>query len=278
MRSLYATMLILATLPAALLAQQPQGGNSPIIPTPGGTQRPGATLGQPVLDPNSHLDTYLMRWESEMKGVTSILVKDCIRTDKDKNGTKTWRGEARYLKPNLAALRLVQQEDPKIYELLISTGTHLHEYRPQLQTLVIHELPPAKFGAFDNNLLSFLFGMSAMDAKRRYELTLTRDLSPENPHYIYIGIKPRYVEDKKEFVQAQLVLFSATMLPRRLWFEQPNGTEVTWDLPNMDTHIQLHVTDFAPPAAPKGWATKTERYLPPTNENRPAVFRGEPSR
>ncbi len=276
MRILYASFALFI-LSSVLYAQQP-GGNSPIVPAPGTGGRPGATLGQPVLDPNSHLDSYLMRWESEMKGVTSIVVEDCVRTDKDKTGIKTWKGEARYLKPNYAALRLIQQQDPNIYELMVSTGTHLYEFRPQYKKLVIHELPPAKFGAFDNNLLSFLFGMSAMDAKRRYELSLTRDLGPDNPYYIYIGIKPRYVEDRKEFVDAQMVLYSSTMLPRRLWFRQPNDTEVTWDLPNMDTKRQLHVSDFAPPPAPKEWEQKLERYQPLQNDNRPATFRGEPNR
>jgi len=280
MRILYASLALLI-LPAVLLAQPPSGGNSPIVPAPGtGGRGAGATLGQPILDPNSHLDSYLMRWENEMKGVTSIVVPDCVRTDKERGEIKTWKGEARYLKPNFAALRLIQQQDPKIYELLISTGTNLYEYRPQTQKLVIHELPPAKFGAFDNNLLSFLFGMSAMDAKRRYDMTLSRDIGPDNPHYIYIGITPRYVEDKKEFVRAELVLYSATMLPRRLWFQQPNDTQVTWDLPNMDTKTQLHVSDFTPPDAPRGWEKKSERYQPPTgaNDGRPPTFRGEPNR
>jgi TIGR03009 family protein len=278
MRILYATVAFV-TLHAATVAQPP-GGNSPVIPAPGTGGRPGATLGQPVLDPNSHLDSYLMRWENEMKGVNSIVVKDCVRTDKERGQIKVWKGEARYLKPNLAALRLVLQEDPKLFELVVSTGTNLYEYRPQYKKLVIHELPPAKIGAFDNNLLSFLFGMSAMDAKKRYDLTLTRDISPENPNYIYIGVTPKYVEDKREFVQAQLVLFSATMLPRRLWFRQPTDTEVTWDLPNMDTRIQLHVGDFIPPPAPQGWETEQQRLLPTPgpNDGRPPVVRGGSNR
>jgi TIGR03009 family protein len=279
MRILYGSLLTLFVVHTTLTAQQPAGGNSPVIPAPG-TGRAGATLGQPTLDPNSHLDAYLMRWQSEMKGANSIVIKDCVRTDKENGTIKTWKGEGRYLKPNFGALRLVQQEDSQFYELNISTGTHLYEYRPQGRKLVIHELPPTKFGAFDNNVMAFLFGMSAMDAKKRYELTLTRDIGPDNPHYIYIGIKPLYVDDKKEFLQAQMVLYSATMTLRRFWLEKPNGAQVTWDLPNMDTQAKLQVTDFAPPAAPKGWKTEVQR-LPPTTgseSGRPPVFRGEPDR
>jgi TIGR03009 family protein len=281
MRSFYASVLTLLALQAALLAQPPRSGSgTPLVPAPGSGNGAGATLGQPTLDPNSHLDAYLMRWEREMKDVNCILVRNIVRTDKTHGQTKVWSGEARYLKPNFAALRLILQSDRKIYEMMVSTGTNLYEYRPQYSKLVIHELPPAKIGAFDNNLLSFLFGMSAMDAKKRYDLTLSKDIGPDNPNYIYIDIKPRFVEDAREFARAQLVLFSSTMLPRRLWFAKSNDEETTWDLPDMDTKTLLHVTDFAPPDAPNGWQTEYQRLPPPGNigANRPSTVRGGPNR
>src|SRR5262249_41510130 len=120
--------------------------------------------------------------------------------------------------------------------------------------LMVHELPPRAAG-FDNNLLSFLFGMNALDAKRRYELTLSKDISEQNPHWIYLDIAPRYEADKREFARAQLVLFHSTMLPRRLWSLHPNESEVTWDLSDVDTKGQLKPMDFRPPDAPKGWDT-----------------------
>jgi TIGR03009 family protein len=196
-----------------------------------------------------------MQWEARTRGVESILVKDCVRTDKDKTGVKHWKGEGRYLKPNLAALRLIQEEDPKIFELVISTGNFFYEFRPQFKKLVVTALPAARVGDFENNLLSFMFGMTAADAKRRYDLTLAKDISDQNPHYIYINVFPRFEADKREFTRAQMVLFATTMLPRRLWFEHPNGDEVTWDLPNMDTKVQLRPSDFVPPQAPQGWET-----------------------
>jgi hypothetical protein len=51
------------------------------------------------------------------------------------------------------------------------------------------------------------------------------------------------------------------MLPRRLWFQHPNGDEILWDLPNIDTTVQLKPVDFTPPAAPAGWETKKEPKL-----------------
>jgi TIGR03009 family protein len=264
MRVFRLSLVTLMLLGTVALAQQPPGTGG------------AATLGQPLLDPTSRLDTLLLQWEQRMKGVESIQVTDCVRTDKDKEAVKTWKGEARYLKPNLAALRLVQQEDSKFYELLVSTGNFLYEYSPQFQKLRVYELPPPRVGKFDNNLLSFLFGMTATDAKGRYNLTLKKDVSSENPHYVYIDIQPRFENDKREFTRAQMVLFSSTMLPRRLWFLHPNGSEVTWDLPNMNTEVKLKETDFRPPQAPPGWSTVqvpwTQQSAP--GDGRPRVIRG----
>lgn len=274
MRTIVIALTIPLLISAPVLAQPPAGDGGAKLGPPGGAA--GAAL--PTLNPANRLDSLLMQWEQRMKGVDSILVKDCVRTDKDKATVKTWKGEARYLKPNLAALRLVQQEDSKFYELMISTGNFLYEYRPQFKKRMIHQLPPAQNGNFDNNLLSFLFGMNAIDAKRRYELTLAKDIGPENPHYIYIDVKPRFEADKREFTRAQLVLFQATMLPRRLWFEHPNGSEVMWDLPNMDTTVKLKPSDFTPPEAPEGWENvrvPLADQRPPANETpgRPRIIR-----
>jgi len=211
----------------------------------------------PTLDPkNNRLDHHLLQWEQRMSGVESILCQ-LQREDKDKTSgfTKTFEGEARYLKPNFAALRMIQKDNPKNYELYVSTGQYLYEYRPAQKTLRIHEIPaPEKGGNLQqNNFLSFVFGMGASDAKRRYDLTLTKDLDDKNPHYIYIEVRPKFESDKREFTRAQLVLFSTTMLPRRLWFEHPNGDQVTWDIKQIDTSTKLKPVDFTPPDPPEGW-------------------------
>jgi len=273
MRSYAITMIGLVIISGTVLGQPPAGGGAKLGP-PGVAGGPVNT--PPALDPANRLDALLMQWEQRTRGVDAIHVVDCVRTDKEKTGgVKTWKGEARYLKPNLAALRLVQQENNKFYELMVSTGNYLYEYRLQFEKLVIHELPPAQNGAFDNNLLSFLFGMSAVDAKRRYELTLTRDATQEKPHYIYVDVLPRMESDKREFTKAQIVFFSATMLPRRLWFQTPNGGETIWDLPNMNTTVKLKPTDFIPPEAPAGWKTVKVplQDQPARNDGKPRIIR-----
>jgi TIGR03009 family protein len=280
MRSFVLSSAAVLALAALAPAQQP-GDGSRIIPNPGSGQGAGAKLGAPgdaKLDPTNRLDALLMRWESEMKSVPSVYVKKLQRTDKETGSQKprVMEGEARYLKPNLAALRLVQVDDPRFYELMVCTGQFMYEFRPQFKKLVIHEME-SRVSGFDNNLLSFLFGMSAAEAKRRYELTLAKDITDQNPHWVYIDIKPRFEADKREFTRAQLVLFAQNMLPRRLWFEHPNSSEVTWDLKEVDTSVELKPMDFRPPDAPKGWDTQRiplERAPAQSNNNgRPPIYR-----
>src|SRR5262249_55032803 len=152
---------------------------------------------------------------------------------------KVYEGEARYMKPNLVALRMIMPSDKSIWELYVCSGKLLYEYRPQTKTLRIHDVAPEQAN-FQNNFLSFLFGMNAADAKRRYDLTLTK----EDQNYIYIDIKPRFDADKREFSRAQMVLFTQNMLPARVWFELPNGDETTWKIADIDTKVKLKESHF----------------------------------
>jgi TIGR03009 family protein len=254
MRQVCYTIAALLILAPGLFAQQPPASpmspQSPIInlnPMPGGQAQPANLL--PPFDPkNNRLDALLQQWEQRMSGVDSIICQ-CSREEKSKTSgfKKLYEGEARYLKPNFVALRMIQKGNPQIYDLYISTGTYLYEYRPQTKALRIHTLE--KQANFQNNFLTFLFGMSATDAKKKFDL----NLSKEDDNWIYIDILPRFDEDKREFSRAQMVLYTKTMLPRRLWFQGANGDEITWDIPSIDTTTKISEKAFHPPPAPEGW-------------------------
>ena len=91
--------------------------------------------------------------------------------------------------------------------------------------------------------------MKAEEAKRRYDLTLVK----QDQYYTYIAIKPRFDADKADFQQARLVLNKDSFLPRQLWFEQPNGNEVTWDIPKIQSNATLDRKEFGVPQTPPGW-------------------------
>jgi TIGR03009 family protein len=231
---------------------------SAVVVTSGGyaQQRPAVPAGAPMpttaLDPTrNRLDALLMRWEKEMTTVQTILAQ-CTRTSVDKtfNVIQVYEGTAKYMKPNLAMLEMKQKGKEQVYEKYICTGNFLYEYVPADKVIRVHELPPPKPGQVaEDNFLSFLFGMRAEEAKRRYDLKLVK----EDQWYVYIEILPRFDPDKADFKRARLVLNGQTFLPRELWFEQPNGNEVKWDIPTVQPGVSLVRTEFTSPATPPGW-------------------------
>jgi TIGR03009 family protein len=223
-----------------------------------------APAAAPALDPRNALDAILMRWENAMKGVNSLSVgrpggpaaQQMTRTTLEKafQNTEVFEGYAKYMKPNLAVMVLTKRNKPAIYEKYVCTGTFLYWYVPQDKKIRVYEMPQAKDGrGADDNFLTFLFGMKAADAKKKYDLTLLP--APANDKwYSYILIKPKTEADRKDFAKARLVLNNATFLPRQLWFEQPNGNEITWDFPRLVVNgNDVQRADFAMPQLEKGW-------------------------
>jgi TIGR03009 family protein len=229
------------------------------------------TLAAPAaLDPvKNPLDAILVNWEKAMSGIKQ-LTAGMTRTTLDKTfQTKdVFEGTAKYLKPNLALLYLQKKNKPEIYEKFLCTGTFVYQFMPQQKVVYVHELPKSKDGKMaDDNLLSFLFGMKAADAKARYELTLLQP-PPNDKWYYYILIKPKTKADQKDFSRARLVLNKTTFLPRQLWFEEPKKDEVTWDFVKLDLKTEVKRTEFSPPQLEKGWELKNA-----PKENVPRVIR-----
>jgi TIGR03009 family protein len=271
MRTLGLTLANLVVVCAAANAQQAQpapGAQAPprtqtppaAQPAPGAqtpprTQTPPAA--QPGLDARNRLDALLMTWEQKMTAVQTILAQ-VTRTSVDKTFqvVEVYQGTAKYMKPNLAMLDMKKKGKEEVFEKYICTGTFLYEYAPQDKEIRVHELPSPKPGQVsEDSFLSFLFGMRAEEAKRRYDLRLVKG-PPEDQWYYYVEISPRYDQDKQDFKRARLVLMASTFLPRELWFEQPNGNEVKWDIPKIESGVQLNRTDFTSPQAPPGWQVK----------------------
>src|SRR5262249_13747228 len=147
-------------------------------------------------------DQLLLRWEQRMRGIDS-LVADCTRAKVDKTygGTEVFRGKAQYMKPNLANLYLVKDNKPAVYERFICSGNFLYQFVPEGKEIRVYELNQTKSGQVgEDNFLSFLFGMKAEEAKRRYDLRLEK----QDQHWIYIRVYPRFDQDKVDFQEAQL--------------------------------------------------------------------------
>lgn len=226
-------------------------------------QQPG------VADPNAaKLDEVLRQWEKSMSSMDTLLLY-CRRITKDKTfGTvDEYQGSAKFLRsklPNqssrgsLELFKMVNQNGKMVaqgavFEKFICTGTFLYEYVPADKVIRVHEMAAPKQGQVsDDNFLGFLFGMKARDVKERYHMIYVP--AKDNEFYHYVRILPKAPEDKTEFSEARLVLSAKTCLPRQLWFQHPNGTEITWDLPKVEpNNDKIRATDFGQPALPAGW-------------------------
>lgn len=235
MRSYWFTVAGLLILTAAGTAQQPPA-RPPAAPDPA----------------QEKLDELLAKWEKSMQSVQSLAAQ-LVRTEINPTlQTKdVFVGGAQFVRPNRAILWMAKEKTPNdLVEKFICTGNHLYQFAPHQKEIRVIPLPQSKTGQLgDDNLLSFLFGMKATDAKERYDLKLAK----EDQHYLYVEIVPRRTQDKVEFQKARLVLHKDSFLPRQLWFQQPNQDEVIWDLPRIDSGAKLNLKDFDAPAVPQGW-------------------------
>ena len=201
------------------------------------------------------LDLVLRYWQDVMSGVKALEAK-CVRVTKDKTfkTEETYEGRARFLKsdipnqPARASMELEKVGDKATFEKIVLTGPFLYEYAPSKKEIRIHEVPAPKPGeGIDHNLMSLLFGMKVDQAKKRYDIALEK----EDEHYFYLKIIPLIDRDKAEFSMARLALVRKTYLPRQLWFLHANGSEVRWDLPDVNPNaVHLRAADFQQPAPP----------------------------
>jgi TIGR03009 family protein len=224
------------------------------------------------------LDKYLLRWEQEMTKVKT-LAAEVTRIDKDRTFDTTQKkvGFAQYLKAgtgatalNLGLLELKHDGKGEVAEKYVCTGTYLYQFVPAQKEIRAYQVPKPKSGEGDNNFLSFLFGMKADDAKKRYSLSLAK----EDKYYIYVDILPRNASDRADFKRARLVLNkegATAFLPRQLWFEHANGNEVTWDIPRLQSGVSLDRRNFDAPKPPPGWklVTVPKPTAPPPSVVRP---------
>lgn len=202
----------------------------------------------------------LTKWEKAMAAVDTLAAQ-MKRTEVNNTWKRTevYTGVAQYMKvaggdkvQNLAILHMANQARPEQqWERFLCTGELLYRYLPSAKKIEVHQVPAPKPGQVgDSSFLTFLFGMKAEDAQKRYDLTLQY---PNDPNWIIIHVRPRQVQDKQDFQQARFVLDRKTLMPKQLWFEQPTGDLVTWDLEKVQTGVKLDRTTFLAPEKPAGW-------------------------
>jgi hypothetical protein len=115
-----------------------------------------------------------------------------------------------------------------------------------------------KGGGAEDNFLSFLVGMKAAEAKRRYNIRL----AGEDKWYFYLEVTPRFAADRADFTLAQIALRQAGQpqeyTPAMLVYTEANGNKATWNIPRLACDTRLDRNLFMPPPTPTGWQLKRE--------------------
>jgi TIGR03009 family protein len=234
----------------------------------------GPVAAQAPPPPPLSLDECLQRWEQKMQQVQTLQAQ-LTRVEKDPsfNKVQEYIGYAQYMKEkrgaavvSLATLEMRPKAKPnEIAEKFICTGTHLYQFDVAAMEVRQYELPKPKPGQVaQDNIMGFMFGMRAADARERYDLKLTK----EDQYYVYIDILPRLPQDKADFTAARVVLNKDTFLPRELRF-QHSGSDVLWDIPYARAGVEVKRTDFDAPKVEKPW----KLTIVPRQDGQPKVIR-----
>jgi TIGR03009 family protein len=219
----------------------------------------------PATEADKKLDEHLKQWEKKMQEITSLSAK-LERKEKDKTFKEetAYEGGAQYMKvgtganiQNLALLEMKAKGKQEIHEKIVCTGTFLYQFSPADQKIYATELPKPKAGQVgQDSFLTLVFGTNSADLRTRFDLKLSDDKTHpngEDKYYIYVDVFPKTAADKADFQRAQLVLNKDNFLPRRLWFETPNKSEILWDITSIDDKAKLNRADFDAPKPPAGW-------------------------
>ena len=244
-------------------------------------QNTPASTGQ--VDRQVWLDRLLQYWQREAARTVKLQAQfEATRKFNNFGGVvKSYHGLAKFMRlpDNTYGLliQLVEKDQPQRYERYLCTGTHFYIFRPEEKTVYFHTLPPRKAHEVpDQGPMSFLFGISADEAKKRYKMAITQ----QDEWYTYVQIEPLFPKDQVDFLYARLAVLNKPTraipqyYPRQIYWVEPQKVEVTWDMVQLlqnESATQVERRDFAAPQIPSGWQLKPIQQ--PSQPNQPSVVR-----
>lgn len=219
-----------------------------------------APPGSPAAPDQRHLDQLLRQWEQHTRSIRDVFCEFKVETlDAVFREHRTEYGRAWGLKPYYGRLDLRDQKGN--WRIFISTGKAVHQYESRTKQEIVHVLPTGS--GKDKMLpggLSFIFGMTAAEAKRRFDLHLYK----ETDQYAWIRALPRTELDRRDFVKAELVFSKKTYLPQQIKIVEPNRNQQIWMFTRLETNVNPPITKdkLAPLKVPveKGWKTIVNRW------------------
>ncbi|MFL5244740.1 MAG: TIGR03009 domain-containing protein [Gemmataceae bacterium] len=223
-------------------------------------------LGKPEPQPlpdQSKLDGYLGNWENVTKGLRTLdITVNRKRKSAGLGDLDVYTGSIKFMKfedknnPVVLAAMDLQKKGGRAtdFEKIVFTGAYLYVFQPREKLILYYDAGPAKAGkANDDTFMPFLSGMKAADAKKRYDIKLTK----VDADYIYLEIYPRLARDKTDFIRAQIVINRSNFLPARVWYVEANHDTTTFEVVKIEKDKRINRQEFEKPELPgKDWKYK----------------------
>jgi TIGR03009 family protein len=255
-----ACLLAAAQAPARKNSTAPAPTNAPAK----AGQTPKTT---PLPDPR-RLDELLKGFEQKTRGTRDFhcefqrTTKDAVFQKEHVESGKAWG-----IKPYIGRLDIFDEQARS--QVFVYTGQALYQYEFKSKQQIVHLLPEhdAENQAVPGPL-SFVYGMTAAEAKRRFDMTLVKEFTRKNAQYAEIHVTPRTEFDLKEFKLTKLVIDTTTYLPKEILVVEPNGNQQHWDFTSIETNLtpSLRADQFGPlKNLPKDWRTVTNRFGEPAD-------------
>jgi TIGR03009 family protein len=189
------------------------------------------------------MEKILRGWESKSRTVKDVecefrrISKDAIfKTEEIEYG------KASGIKPYQGRLDL-RDSNGAFTQIFIYTGKRLYQYDFKAKQEIIHNLPePDPANQSMPGPLGFVYGMSATEAKTRFDMKLVKQFTVDNADYAEIHATPRTQADQQDFSFARIVIDLKTYLPKELKLVEPNGNEQHWLFDRLETNLKPPVS------------------------------------
>ncbi len=256
--SFWATMgLVLLSTTSASRAQSPGGP----------PQQPGQA---PAVSPEQQkaLEGVLASWEADAKTLQSLFVQFTIEETDPTFKTKTKLfGEAKVLKMptgqyglKLETFHLDRNGQPdrnSLKDKIVCSGLWFYQFDVGARVINYRKLENQNMKP-DDGPFAFLFGMKALDARKRF----TMSIAQQDQHYTWIKIIPLTDQDRKDFVVAQLGVIqyanavSPKDFPLQIMWREPGGKDLSWNFKSVvrNDPNKVGMADFM--VDKKGWEVR----------------------
>jgi len=260
-------------------------------------QAPGGPPQQPGQPPavsaeqQKALDGVLASWEADAKTLQSLFVQFTIEEADPVFKTKTKLfGEAKVLKMPTGqyGLRLEifnldrngQPDRNNIKEKYVCSGLWFYTFDFSSKTITYRKLENQNMKP-DDGPFAFLFGMKAVDARKRFSMSIVQ----QDKHYTWIKIIPLTDQDRRDFAVAQLGVIqyanaiSPKDFPLQIMWREPGGKDLSWNFKSVVRNDlnRVSIADFT--VDKQGWQVREAPALgaaPNTTPGIPTSGNGAP--